>query len=78
MKIYIVQQAYPNSNNYEALNLVNINNPEDIIFCDGNEFYIGDKHVTDEFTIIERQYVDDNGFYSAPFAHKIYKDASRL
>ena len=71
MKTYIVKQAYPESDNYQALNLVNIDDPKDIIFCDGDEFYIGDKHATNEFTITIRQYVDDNGFYNAPFAHKI-------
>lgn len=71
MKTYIVQQAYPNTDNYQALYLVNIANPKEIIYCDGSEFHIGDIHVTHQITITEEQYVDDHGFYTAPFAHKI-------
>jgi hypothetical protein len=76
MKTYKVERVYDEEGEpvqdmaSDVVNLVNIEDDTDIIWCAPDEFKIGSLVTEDDFTAKKCNYVDDVGVGSAEFAFK--------
>ena len=72
MKRYRVVKAF--EQNPDAVNLVNVEDPDDIIMGAEDEFFIGDVIYEDEIEMRSHSYVDDDNAGTALFAFKKQPD----
>lgn len=76
MKTYKVERVYDEEGepvqdlSSDVVNLVNIDDVKDIIWCAPDEFRVGTLVTEDEFFTKKCNYVDDYGVGSAEFAFK--------
>lgn len=69
MKQYRVELAFPGQNE-NAVNLVNVNDPDDVIMGAEDEFFVGDLVFEDQFEMKSHSYVNEQSAGSAYFAFK--------